>query len=100
MNTPSCPPSHPEALESPSSGPSELLDLRDRVRAMPEDVRRELEPIVADALEQARFRGRVIAVARDALLRLRVDLSLAQFDLAATRREREDLRRLLDRAGA
>jgi hypothetical protein len=75
--------------------PAELIDLYDRVRALPDEVRSELEPIVDDVLEQARFRGRVLSVARDALERLRLDLELTRFDLDATRRERESLRRLL-----
>lgn len=75
--------------------PEELVALRERVRTLPEAVRGELEPIVAEALEQARYRGRVLTIARDALVRLRLDLELARFDLDATRREREDLRRLL-----
>jgi hypothetical protein len=76
--------------------PPELMDLLDRVRALPAEVRAELEPVVAEALEQARFRGRVLTVARDALERLRLDLELTRFDLDATRREREHLRRLLE----
>jgi hypothetical protein len=65
---------------------------------MPEAIRTELEPIVDDALEQARFRHRILAVARDALEQLRLDLELARFDLDMTRKEREDLRRRLDGA--
>ena len=76
--------------------PAELLELRERVRALPPELRTDLEPIVAEALEHARFRDRVLAVARDALERLRLDLELARFDLDATRREREDLRRLIE----
>lgn len=76
--------------------PAELAELRDRVRALPPAVRAELEPVVAEVLEQSRFRGRVLTVARDALERLRLDLELARFDLDATRREREHLRRLLE----
>jgi hypothetical protein len=76
--------------------PPELVALMGRVRALPADVRAELEPIVGDALEQARFRGRVMSVARDALEQLRLDLEMARFDLDATRKEREDLRRLVE----
>jgi hypothetical protein len=78
--------------------PAELVALREWVRAQPAEIRAELEPMVDDALEQARFRGRVLSVARDALEQLRLDLELARFDLEATRRERESLReRLTDR---
>jgi hypothetical protein len=79
--------------------PPELLALMERVRALPGEVRVELEPIVGDALEQAVFRNRVLTVAREALERFRIDLEMARFDLEATRREREGLRRLLDDRG-
>src|SRR5947209_18013101 len=76
--------------------PSELLVLRQRVQAQPSTVRAELEPLVEDVLEQARFRGRVLTVARGALEQFKLDLELARFDLDATRREREALIRLLN----
>ncbi len=82
--------------DRPEGLPQEWLTLVDRVRALPREVRADLEPLIADALEQARFRGRVLTVARDALERLRFDLELTRFDLDATRREREALRQLLD----
>jgi hypothetical protein len=72
-----------------------LVELRGRVEAQPAEVRAELEPLLDDVLEHARFRGRILSVARDALERLRLDLELARFDLEATRRERETLRELL-----
>src|SRR5690349_11962402 len=79
--------------------PAELLELKGRVRALPPEVRAELEPVVAEVLEQAHFRGRVLSVAREALERLRLDLEITRFDLDATRRERESLRQLLDEQG-
>ena len=88
-------PSHPAGTAADPL-PAELVALMDRVRALPAAVRAELEPVVAEALEHARFRGRVLSVARDALERLRLDLELARFDLDATRREKDRLRRLLE----
>jgi hypothetical protein len=75
--------------------PAELLLLRDRIDGLPPPIREALGPILEDALDQARFRGRVLSIARDALVRLRLDLELARFDLDVTRQEREDLRRLI-----
>ncbi len=75
--------------------PAELVALRERVQSQPNGVRAELEPMVDDALEQARFRNRILFVARDALEQMRLDLEMARFDLEATRRERESLRERL-----
>ena len=83
---------------SPPSVPIELAELRARIRALPAEIRAELEPLADDACEQARFRGRALSLAREALEQFRLELAAAQFDLVATRREREDLRRWSDRA--
>ena len=77
------------------SSPEELLELRERVRGLPREVRAELEPLIDVAVEEARFRSRVLCVARDALEQFKLDLDLARFDLDATRRERENLLRIL-----
>jgi hypothetical protein len=68
----------PAAAASSLDGiPPELVELMDRVRRLPADLRRDLEPIVAEAQEHARFRGRVLSIARDALVRMRLDLESA-----------------------
>jgi hypothetical protein len=77
--------------------PVELIQLKERVQAQPVEVRAALEPLVAEVMEEARFRSRVLSVARDALGQLRLDLELARFDLDATRREREALRQRIER---
>ena len=83
-----------------SEAPSELLRLRDRLRDLPTEIRAELEPLLTDVMEQAACRGRVLAIARDALERYQLDLRAVRFDLEATRREREALRDRLSLAGA
>jgi hypothetical protein len=75
--------------------PSELVSLSERVRALPDRLRREIEPMLDDAMEQAVFRGRVLSLARDALARFRLDLEVIRFDLEQTRGEREELERRL-----
>src|SRR4051794_24398095 len=80
--------------------PPELRELQERIQAQPREVRAELEPLVEEAMEHARFRDRVLTVARGALEQFKLDLERARFALDATRREREALLRLLeDRAG-
>ncbi len=76
--------------------PPELLELRERVLAQPQEVRAALEPLVEEAMEHARFRNRVLTMARGALEQFKLDLDLARFDLDATRREREALLKLLE----
>jgi hypothetical protein len=83
--------------QTPPSIPAELLALRERIGALPEEIRAELEPLAADACEQAQFRGRALSLAREALEQFRLELSAAKFDLDITRREREGLRRLIER---
>ncbi|WP_435009162.1 hypothetical protein P12x_000411 [Tundrisphaera lichenicola] len=84
-------------VPQPSQIPAELLALRARIRAMPAEVRAELEPLAEDACEQAKFRGRALSLAREALEQFRLELSAAKFDLDMTRREREGLRHLMER---
>lgn len=83
---------------APPSIPAELAELRARIRALPASLRAELEPLADDAIEQAKFRGRALSLAREALEQFRLELTAAQHDLDATRREREGLRRFIDRA--
>lgn len=73
--------------------PPELLALKQRILAQSPGVRAELEPLVNEAMEDARFRRRAMTLARDALARFRLDLAAREFDLEVTRREREALRR-------
>lgn len=88
-----CSAMNPDLIDEPF--PSELVALRDCIQAQPSSVRAELEPLIEGALEHAKFRQRVVALARDALQRFRLDLAMAEFDLQATRRERELLKRKL-----
>jgi hypothetical protein len=91
------PASNASVAPTSSPVPAELLALRARIRELPEEVRMELEPLAEDACEQALFRGRALSLAREALEQFRLELSAAKFDLDITRREREGLRRLIER---
>jgi hypothetical protein len=76
--------------------PEELVELKERIQAQPAPIRAELEPLVEDVLEHARFRGRAMMIAKDALERFRLDLAMLEFDLEVTRREREALKARLE----
>jgi hypothetical protein len=69
------------------SVPAELKELKERIQGQPPSVRAELEPLIDEVMEHARFRGRVMLIAREALQRFRLDLAAARHDLEATRRE-------------
>ncbi len=81
-----------EQVAVSEEAPVALVALQERILAQPVEVRTELEPLVEDALEDARFRERAMLLARDALQQFRMDLAMMAFDLEATRREREALR--------
>jgi hypothetical protein len=68
--------------------PTELVELKERIQGQPASVRAELEPLIDEVMEHAKFRGRVMLIAREALQRFRLDLAAARHDLEATRRER------------
>ncbi len=91
----------PDAM-SPSSDaiPPELGRLRERIGDLPWRYREALEPIADEAVENALFRGRVLALAREGLERYRLDLAIARFDLEATKRESAELLRTIESLGA
>src|SRR5579875_3853872 len=86
---------------TPSGGnvPPELARLRARIESLPGRYREALAPMAEEAVEESLFRGRVLTLAREGLERYRLDLAIARFDLDATRREHEELRRKLEALG-
>lgn len=76
--------------------PVELMELKERLLSQPARIRQELEPLVDEAIEDARFRRQAMLLARDALAQFRLDLTLLRFDLEVTRREREAYRGMTD----
>ncbi len=83
-----------------SAVPAELARLRQRIDSLPSELRSELAPMADEAMEEASFRGRVLSIAREGLERYRLDLTIARFDLDATKREREALRARLGMLGS
>lgn len=73
--------------------------LGDRVSTLPRIYRDQLEPLVAMAIEEARFRQRVVDLACEALRQSSLERKMLEFDLEATRREREEMRSKLVQNG-
>ncbi len=69
--------------------PQDLELLGRRIACLPEPVRTELMPIWERVVESFRLRGKILSVAKEALEQLRLELAFLQFDLEATRREKE-----------
>ncbi|MDX2035786.1 MAG: hypothetical protein SFX72_03985 [Isosphaeraceae bacterium] len=75
------------------TAPPELVRLRRRIEALPKELRDELEPMADQAIEDAIYRGRVLGLAKEAIAQFRLDVAAMKFDLEATRRERDALKR-------
>ena len=69
--------------------------IRNKIDQLPENVREKLAPMMEQMVEAHIRRRQLVGEAMDALGELRVQLKYLVFDLEATRRENEDLRRRL-----
>lgn len=78
--------------ESPDQLPRELLELRDRIATLSEDVRRELDVPFRRVVDSVRRRRRIMGLVQESLAQLRLDIKYLLFDLEVTRRERDALR--------
>jgi hypothetical protein len=78
--------------------PADIQELAAAIRALPSELRQGLEPLVGRVLESTRRRRRILGLIQDALSQLRLDMKYLMFDLEATRRERDELRRKVEEA--
>ncbi len=76
--------------------PSDLVELGAALKALPAEERRQIEPLFARVMESTKRRRRILCLVQDALGQLRLDMKYLMFDLEATRRERDDLRRQIE----
>jgi hypothetical protein len=79
-------------LDLPDELPRELVELGQRIAALPPGVALDLEPIYNQVVDSVRRRRRVLSLVQDALSQLRLDIKYLMFDLEVTRRERDALR--------
>ena len=76
--------------------PAEILGLVEVVESSPLAIRQRLSPILDCMLVTLVRRTRILDGVQEAMSQLRLDMKYLMFDLEATRRERDALRRLLD----
>lgn len=73
--------------------PSELIDLKTHVEQLPLHLRQKLLPLCERLHHYTRLHSRLLRIAQDAVDQLQLDAKYMQFDLEATRRERDELLR-------
>src|SRR5262249_43971141 len=76
--------------------PAELTELRTHLDKLPLPVREKLVPLCERVAHYTRLQGKLVRIAQDAVDQLNLDIKYLLFDLEATRRERNELRTLLD----
>src|SRR4029077_8308742 len=75
--------------------PSELIELRKQIEEMPLHQRQKLLPLCERLHHYTRLHSRLLRIAQEAVDQLQLDAKYLQFDLEATRRERDELLREL-----
>ncbi|MGE0535004.1 MAG: transcriptional regulator [Pirellulales bacterium] len=93
--------SSPTRIASPSQVeelPPDVVALVAAVAKLPAEHRAALEPHLHRVTESTARRRRILALVQDALSQLRLDMKYLVFDLEATRRERDEYQRQLDKA--
>ena len=81
-----------------SRTPVDLEALGRNISRLPEPHRRLIAPLYERVVDSFRLRSRILAVAKEALERFRLEMACTQFDLEVTRRERELLKKQIDGA--
>ncbi|MGH7140727.1 MAG: transcriptional regulator [Pirellulales bacterium] len=74
--------------------PQDLVELTAALERLPAEYRVDIQPILNRVVESTRRRRRILHLVQDALGQLRLDMKYLLFDLEATRRERDEYRRM------
>ena len=74
----------------------DFVELEKLIHNLPDNHRRQLEPVFDRVAEGARRRRRILNLVQEALSQLRLDMKYLMFDLEATRRERDEYRLKLE----
>src|SRR5437762_12589913 len=73
--------------------PSELIELKKYLEELPLHLRQKLLPLCERLQHYNRLHSRLLRIAQEAVDQLQLDAKYMQFDLEATRRERDELMR-------
>lgn len=76
--------------------PQEIADFSAILNDLPPEYADRLRPILLRVLDANKRRRRLLRLVQDAMAQLRLDMKYLLFDLDATRRERDALRRQLE----
>jgi hypothetical protein len=79
--------------------PSELIQLQQLTDQLPRGLRDAMKPLCDRMVHFVRLQGRLVRIAQEAVEQLQLDVKYLQFDLEATRRERDVLREAMGEAG-
>ena len=87
----------PRVVKSPVEElPADLVQLQATIESLPIEYRSQLIPLVTRVVDSTRRRRRIMNLVQEALSQLRLDMKYLLFDLEATRRERDELRRQVE----
>ncbi len=76
--------------------PDEMVELGRQITKLSPAVQAELRESYGRMVDCIRRRRRILSLVQEALAQLRLDIKYLMFDLEATRRERDQLRKQLD----
>jgi hypothetical protein len=76
--------------------PQELVDLRNHLDKLPVPWREKLLPLCERVGYFSRLQNNLVHIAQDAVDQLQLDVKYLVFDLEATRRERDELKEILE----
>ncbi len=76
--------------------PADVVELAAALAQIPTEHRVRVEPLFSRVVESTKRRRRILNLVQDALSQLRLDMKYLMFDLEATRRERDELRRQIE----
>ncbi len=79
--------------------PTDMLELIERIEALPLEHRVGLLPALRRVTESSVRRRRILTLVQEALGQLRLDMKYLVFDLEATRRERDETLDKLNQLG-